>query len=89
MLFRSYVGDVVKANYLACISDTGNFNIYNVGFGENISVNEIASYFNQPTTYIDKRIEPFETLCDNTKIKKDLGWYPTVSVKDWLKKTIK
>jgi UDP-glucose 4-epimerase len=81
-----YVGDVVKANYLACLSNTGDFNIYNVGFGENISVNEIASYFNQPTTYIGNRIEPFETLCDNTKIKKDLGWYPTVSVKDWLKK---
>lgn len=79
-----YVKDVVIANYLSCIMDTENFNIYNVGYSDNISVNEIASYFNHPTSYIGNRIEPFETLCDNKKIKLDLGWTPTLSVKDWL-----
>jgi UDP-glucose 4-epimerase len=79
-----YVGDVVYANYLSCINQTGDFNLYNVGFGENISVNEISSYFNHPTSYIGKRVEPFQTLCDNTKIKSDLGWNPTVSVRDWI-----
>jgi UDP-glucose 4-epimerase len=81
-----YVKDIVIANYLSCIRDTGNFNIYNVGYGENISVNEIASYFNHPTSYIGNRIEPFITLCDNKKIKKDLDWAPTLSVKEWLNK---
>jgi UDP-glucose 4-epimerase len=79
------VKDVVISNYLSCISNTGDFNIYNVGYGKNISVNEIASYFNHPTTYIGKRIEPFETLCDNTKIKRDLNWTPTITVEEWLK----
>jgi UDP-glucose 4-epimerase len=79
-----YVKDVVVANYLSCINDTGNFNLFNVGYGENISVNEIASYFNHPSSYIGHRIEPFETICDNTKIKTSLGWYPTISVKEWL-----
>jgi nucleoside-diphosphate-sugar epimerase len=82
-----YVGDVVRANYLSCIRDTNNFNIYNVGYGDNISVNEIANYFNQPKTYIGNRVEPFETLCDNTKIKNNLTWEPTISVKEWLKKS--
>lgn len=82
-----YVGDVVIANYLSCIKDTDNFNIYNVGYGDNISVNEIANYFNQPTTYIGTRVEPFETLCDNTKIKNNLNWGPTISVKEWLKQS--
>ncbi len=81
-----YVKDVVIANYLSCINDTGNFNLFNVGYGENISVNEIASYFNHPSSYIGYRIEPFETLCDNTKIKTLLGWEPTLSVKEWLNK---
>jgi len=81
-----YVKDVVIANYLSCINDTGNFNLFNVGYGENISVNEIASYFNHPSSYIGYRIEPFETLCDNTKIKTSLGWSPTLSVKEWLNK---
>jgi UDP-glucose 4-epimerase len=79
-----YVGDVVIANYLSCINDTGNFNIFNVGRGENISVNEISSYFKHPVTYIGNRIEPFETLCDNKKIKDYLDWRTTKSVRDWL-----
>lgn len=81
-----YVKDVVMANYLACISDTGNFDVFNVGSGENVSVNEIASYFKHETSYIGKRIEPFETLCDNSRIKKTLGWKPSLSVKEWLSK---
>lgn len=80
------VNDVVKANYLACINNTGSFDIFNVGYGKNISVNEIANYFNSETTYIGNRIEPKETLCDNTKIKNKLGWSPSISVGDWLNK---
>jgi UDP-glucose 4-epimerase len=81
-----YVGDVVKANYLSCVEDTGNFEIFNVGGGTNISVNEIASYFNQPITYIGERIEPFETLSSTKKIETVLNWKPTVSVKEFLNK---
>lgn len=80
-----YVQDIVSANFMSCLSDTGDFNIYNVGYGQNISVNKIASYFNQPTTYIGNRIEPFQSLCDNKKITQELGWSPTVTVEEWLK----
>lgn len=79
-----YVKDVVMANYLSCIKNTGKFNIYNVGYGSNISVNQIAGYFNQKTIYIGNRVEPFQTLCDNKKIKQELGWEPTLSVENWL-----
>jgi UDP-glucose 4-epimerase len=83
-----HVDDVVNANYLSCISDTGSFEIFNVGSGDNISVNEIASYFNHQTINIGNRIEPFLTLCDNDKIKKILKWEPKINVQDWLKKEI-
>ena len=83
-----HVDDVVMANYLSCINDTQNFEIFNVGSGSNISVNEIASYFSHPTTNIGHRIEPFITLCDNSKIKKTLGWEPKINVQEWLKKEI-
>jgi len=83
-----HVDDVVRANYLSCISDTGKFNVFNVGSGDNISVNEIASYFNHLTTNIGHRIEPFLTLCNNEKIKKTLGWEPELKVQEWLKKEI-
>lgn len=83
------VNDVVIANYLSCLNDTGNFDIFNVGCGINISVNEIANYFNSDITYIGTRIEPKETLCDNTKIKNKLGWSPSISVGDWLTDKLK
>jgi UDP-glucose 4-epimerase len=84
-----HVNDVVRSNYLSCISDTGKFNVFNVGSGDNISVNDIASYFNHPSTNIGHRIEPKETLCDNTKIKNKLGWSPSISVGDWLTNKLK
>ena len=83
-----HVGDVVMANYLSCLNNTENFKIFNVGSGNNISVNDIASYFQHPTTNIGHRIEPFITLCDNRKIKKKLNWEPKTNIKDWLNKEI-
>lgn len=83
------VFDVVQANYLACIKDTGDFDVFNIGSGKNISVNEIAAYFPCEKTYIGKRIEPFETLCDSTKAMKTLDWKPTITVDNWLKENIK
>jgi UDP-glucose 4-epimerase len=80
-----YVQDVVNANYLSCISNTSDFNIYNVGSGSNISVNDIADYFNSKRINIGNRIEPFQTLCNNNKIKNELSWLPTVNVGEWLK----
>jgi UDP-glucose 4-epimerase len=83
------VKDVVIANYLSCLNDTGNFDIFNVGFGENMSVNDIANYFNSEITYIGKRIEPNETLSDCSKLKNKLGWSPSISVGDWLTNKLK
>jgi UDP-glucose 4-epimerase len=83
------VKDVVMANYLSCLKNTGTFDVFNVGYGENISVNEIANYFNSDVTYIGYRIEPKETLCNNTKIKNKLGWSPSISVGDWLTNKLK
>lgn len=80
--------DVIQANYLACVKETKDFEIFNIGSGTNISVNEIADYFPCEKVYIGKRIEPFETLCDSTKAKNVLNWNPTISVGDWLKENI-
>ena len=85
----TYVGDVVKANILAATNHE-NFNgeVYNVGNGKNFSVNEVADMFNGEKKYGEKRIEPFETLADNQKIKS-LGWKPTGNLSKWIKNYIK
>lgn len=85
-----YVGDVVNANYLVGINDIDKkFEIFNVGYGENFSVNEIAKQFNSEIKYIGDRIETKISLCDNSKIKKEFNWKPTINVLDWIKEYVK
>lgn len=81
----TYVGDVVKANILASSSPlVGKGESINVGNGDNRSVNEIANLIGGPKEYIEKRLEPEQTLADNAKAKKLLGWQPTTSVEEWI-----
>ena len=35
-------------------------------------------------TYGEKRIEPFQTLADNTKAQEWLGWNPQGNLKKWI-----
>jgi len=80
----TYVEDVVDANIMAAESDFNGFFAFNVGSGENRSVNDIAKLFGGPTTKLPKRIEPKVTLADNSRIRQALGWEPTTTVEQWI-----
>lgn len=83
----TYVGDVVKANVLASSSSlVGKGESINIGNGDNRSVNEIADLIGGPKEYIEKRLEPQQTLADNTKAQELLDWNPTTTVEDWIPK---
>tara|TARA_Y100001973_G_scaffold105941_1_gene181099 strand:+ start:972 stop:1859 length:888 start_codon:yes stop_codon:yes gene_type:complete len=85
----TYVQDVVNANFLAFNSDRKfNGEVFNVGNGDNCSVQEIADAFNHPCDYLPPVIEPKISLADNEKIKSELGWKPTENVLSWLSKNI-
>ena len=47
-------------------------------------VQDIADIFGGPFEYKPKRLEPFQTLADNTKARDLLGWKPTGNVEEWL-----
>ena len=82
----TYVNDVVEANYLAGIHESPlKGDVFNVGNGNNYSVNEIADLFETEKVYGEKRIEPFETLADNNKIKEIFNWEPKGDVISWVK----
>ena len=82
--FTSVV-DVVRANIMAAESkNVGQGEVINIGRGKNYSVNELARMIGGPIVYGEKRIEPKETLADNSLAKKLLGWKPTVDLPDWL-----
>jgi len=81
----TYVGDVVDANILASQSSHGfKGDVFNIGNGDNRSVQDIANVFGLPCDYLPPRIEPKETLADNSKAKEVLGWEPTGDVLNWL-----
>jgi len=81
----TYVGDVVDANILAAThKEKLNGESFNVGNGDNFSVNELADMFGGKKNYGNKVIEPFKTLADNTKIKTTLGWDPKGNLPTWI-----
>ena len=81
-----YVADVVNANILAAThKEQLSGDVFNIGNGTNYSVNEVADMMGGKKTYGEKRIEPYETLADNKKASKILGWNPKGRLKSWIK----
>ena len=84
----TYVGDVVNANVMAAISnpDPDAFGqVYNIGTGNNYSINQIAEMFSHPTVNIEPRPgESRISLANNQKMKNTFGWQPTMKLEDWI-----
>jgi UDP-glucose 4-epimerase len=79
----THVRDIVAADILAMESGkVGKGEVINIGAGKNYSVNEIAALIGGKTRYIEPRIEPHDTLADNTRASELLGWKPSVSIED-------
>jgi UDP-glucose 4-epimerase len=82
----TFVADVVDALITVAKSDKIG-EIYNVGSGRPVSVNELVRLLGSPPTVrIPKRPgEPDCTWADIAKIQRDLGWQPKVSFADGVK----
>jgi UDP-glucose 4-epimerase len=85
----TYVQDVVQANILAATTEGVSGKSFNIGNGDNRSINQISEVFQKhPATkaidYLESRTEPKVTLADNSKAKKLLGWEPSGDVIEWL-----
>jgi UDP-glucose 4-epimerase len=89
-----YVGDCAQAN-LAVSDQESATGIYNIGSGRGTSVNEIFANLRDITGY---KIAPVygpakigETryiYLNADKVARELGWKPTVSLEDGLRKTV-
>jgi len=77
----TFVSDVVDALVTAAQSDKAG-EVYNVGSGKPVSVNELVRLLGSPAVvHIPKRPgEPDCTWADITKIRKELGWQPKVGI---------
>lgn len=79
----THVRDVVRANILAAESDAvGKGEVINIGAGKNHTINELAELMGGPVEHIAPRLEPHDTLADNSLAKKLLDWEPTVNFED-------
>ncbi len=79
----THVHDVVRANLLAAESAlVGKGEVINVGAGKNASVNKVAELIGGPVEHVPARLEPHDTLADNSLAKKLLGWEPQVSLEE-------
>jgi nucleoside-diphosphate-sugar epimerase len=81
----TFVDDVVEANILAGMHpDNLKGEVFNIGNGDNYSVNEVADAFGGEKQYGETRLEPFKTLADNTKARKVLDWDPQGDLLPWI-----
>lgn len=81
----TFVTDVVEAFVVAATSEVRG-EVFNVGSGGTYSVNTLVELLGGEATYIPKRPgEPDCTLADITKIRRVLGWEPTVSFETGVK----
>jgi UDP-glucose 4-epimerase len=83
-----YVGDVVNANITAALTDVdydAYGQVYNVGTGNNYSVNQIARMISSNTVNVTPRPgEVRYSLANNQKLRKTFDWQPTVKLEDWI-----
>ena len=83
----THISDVVQANILASEVSQGFGQVYNIGYGNNYSILDIANMISNDIKFIPPRIgEVQETLASNTKFKDLTGWMPKVSLIEWLSK---
>ena len=80
----TYVGDVVKANILAAKTEYPPETIFNIGNGDNRSVNQIADMIGGDRLNVEPVIEPRETLADNVLAEYLLDWIPRGNLEEWI-----
>ncbi len=79
----THVYDVVEANMKAALSTkVGNGEVINIGAGRNFSIYDLAKLVGGKIKYIPARVEPQDTLADNKKARRMLGWRPKIKLEE-------
>jgi UDP-N-acetylglucosamine 4-epimerase len=92
----TYVDNAVQANILSLFTDNKEAlnQVYNIAYGEQTSLLQLFDYLRQetgidlqPVFGPDRKGDVKHSLADISKAKSLLNYYPSVSVKEGLKKT--
>ena len=83
-----YISDVVDALIRSMHKTSGN-HIYNVCNGIEYSINYLAALISDEIRYIDPRpFDIYRQVGNYDKIKRELGWIPTVSLEEGIRLAI-
>ena len=88
-----YVGDCARANLIAL--EKGDNGAFNIGTGQETSINRIAALLKELTAYAgeiryapEKPGEVFRIYSECTLAEQSLGWAPTVALREGLARTV-
>jgi UDP-glucose 4-epimerase len=88
-----YVGDCARANLKVLTQGSGR--AYNIGTGEETSINELAAVMKEVTGYTgeilhgpEKTGEVFRIYSDATRAQEELGWHAEVDLHEGLARTV-
>lgn len=80
----THVDDIVNG-LIAMSHNNWNADLFNLGRGQNHSINELAVMFQHPYTYIPSRKgEAIDTLADLNETKEKLNWEPAINLQDYV-----
>lgn len=84
-----HVSDLAKANYLAAIHPQKLNTAFNIGYGDTLSVLDLARKISDQYEFIAKREgEADITFADTTKARTLLGWSPDQHIDAYLKSVL-
>lgn len=80
----THISDIVRGfEFLG--EETHNAEVYQLGTGKNISINQLANMFGGNVEYISARPgEAWTTLADATEMEKKFGWKAIVEIEDYI-----
>ena len=84
-----YVEDVCNAFYMSANSEKSKNQIYNLGYGDPVSINKLVEILNSKKVYIpDRPGEPKITHADISKISSEIGWSPKITFEEGVNKML-
>lgn len=86
----THIDDVIDANIAAMTCEIPLLGeVFNIGAGRNFSINELAQMISTKYQYLPARPgEARETLADNQKARKILGWSPARKLEDFIQQSL-
>lgn len=85
----THIRDVIRANMLAATNENvGAGEVFNIGAGNNVTINQLAKLMGGEVEYVEERKEPKHTLAGNKLASEVLGWRPEIKIEEGIEELL-